>query len=357
MAKLLKDEYDKEYITQLSSLIKNEYSLFDENKFHSLVFDSNWKHEELKQRSKHIAQAMNISIPLTYKETIDILKPVSTYFCRMQAMCFSDYVEEYGLQNWNISIKAMEHFTQYGTSEFAIRQFILIDEQKAMKQMLLWAQSENVHIRRLACEGCRPRLPWAISLPIYKNNPKQIIEILEILKDDKEKYVQKSVANNLNDISKDNPTIVINLLKQWYGKSTITNWILKHGCRTLLKVANKEVLEVFGYNISPAIKVNNLNSLQTVSIGQELEFSFDLHSNTIINKLRLEFKILFAKANNKISSKIFKISEITNFKGAKHISKKFSFKKISTRKYYKGEHKLYIIINGKSYLETKFNLV
>ncbi|MDZ7819313.1 MAG: DNA alkylation repair protein [Aliarcobacter sp.] len=134
-------------------------------------------------------------------------------------MVFQDFVEVFGLDDFDESMKALEVFTQDSSSEFAIRQFILKYENETMNQMKLWAKSPNEHLRRLSSEGCRPRLPWAIALPKFKQNPEKPLEIIELLKNDKSLYVQKSVANNLNDISKDNPQIVIDFVKQNLGKT------------------------------------------------------------------------------------------------------------------------------------------
>ena len=116
-------------------------------------------------------------------------------------MIFQDFVEVYGLDDFENSMRALEVFTINSSSEFAIRQFIVKYPQNTMKQMKIWALSENEHIRRLATEGCRSRLPWAIALREFKENPKKVIEVLEILKDDVSEYVRKSVSNNINDIS------------------------------------------------------------------------------------------------------------------------------------------------------------
>jgi len=123
----------------------------------------------------------------------------------LENMIFQDFVEVYGLDSFDVSMMAFEVFTVNSSSEFAIRKFILKYEEKTMIQMLLWAKSENEHVRRLASEGSRSRLPWAVALPVFKEDPTSVVEILELLKDDVSAYVRKSVANNLNDISKDNP--------------------------------------------------------------------------------------------------------------------------------------------------------
>jgi len=359
MAKLLKNLYDENYINILSHNIINIYTSFDKNNFISSVFDNNWKNKELKQRMRHISNTLHIFLPNNYKESILILKNT---FLRMNTqyslenMIFQDFVEVYGLEDFEISIDALERFTINSSSEFAIRQFILEYPNETIIKMKLWAIDKNEHIRRLASEGCRPRLPWAIALVKYKENPKEILSILDILKDDESLYVRKSVANNLNDISKDNPKIVKDITKKWIGKNKDRDWILKHGCRTLLKNGDAEILEIFGFKKNNNISIDNFIFNPKVKMGENLEFSFMLKSKKILGKLRIEYSIAFLRQNNKYSKKIFKISEGIYNKKSKNISKYYSFKPISTRKYYEGTHKLNIIINGIKIEDREFVL-
>ena len=227
----------------------------------------------------------------------------------LENMVFQDFVEVYGRDSFEISMMALEHFTIGSSSEFAIRQFILRYEDRTMKQILLWAESENEHIRQLASEGCRPRLPWAIALPVFKSDPTPVLEILECLKDDSSPYVRKSVANNLNDISKDNPLLVKKLTKEWIGVDTKRDALLKHGCRTLLKASDSEVLSLFSFTKPEHISLKNFTHTQNVKMGEALEFSFELCSSDNLGKLRIEFAIGFLRKNGKHNQKVFKISE------------------------------------------------
>ncbi len=135
-------------------------------------------------------------------------------------MVFTEYVENFGLEHYDISMSAMEFITQFISCEYAIRPFIIRYPGKAMKQMLQWSKHESLHVRRFSSEGCRPRLPWAMALPALKKDPTLILPILENLKDDSSEFVRKSVANNLNDIAKDNPDTVLGIVKRWQGNST-----------------------------------------------------------------------------------------------------------------------------------------
>jgi len=111
--------------------------------------------------------------------------------------------------------------------------------------MKSWSKNKNKHIRRLASEGVRPRLPWASKLDQFIKNPKPILPILNNLKDDSSKYVQKSVANCINDILKDNSKIGKTLIDKWKLKPTKERkWIIKHALRNLIKTNDKWALKV-----------------------------------------------------------------------------------------------------------------
>lgn len=308
---------------------------------------------------RHIATTIKKFLPISYKDSIDILKKtflhMDTKFS-LENMFFQDFVEIYGLDNFNVSMDALASFTIGSSSEFAIRQFILKYPDETMNQMLVWAKDVNQHLRRLASEGSRPRLPWAIALPLFKKNPNKVLKILEILKDDNSKYVQKSVANNLNDISKDNPNIVKELTKRWINKTTNRDWILKHGCRTLLKNSDKETLAFFGLVENKNLYLDNFHCTKNVSNKDVLDFSFLLTSKKEFGKLRIEYAIDFLRKNEKYNTKVFKISEATYKTTSKNVSKTYSFKPISTRKYYKGLHYISIIINGVVLKKESFTL-
>jgi len=164
---------------------------------------------------------------------------------------------------------------------------------------------------------------------------------------DESEYVRRSVANNLNDIAKDNPQIVIDWAKQWLGKSNDTDRLVKHACRTLLKQGDQKTLSLFGYAQARHIEVSHFKIQTKVNAGDKLNFSFTLNSKKkCLGKCRIEFAIDFVKANGSLSRKVFKISEANYAEKQKQVTKYYSFKKISTRKYYAGKHPLTIIING-----------
>ena len=354
MADLLKNIYNEEYIRKLAEDISAAYSIFDADEFTRSTLSGEWDNLELKGRMRQITLNLGKFLPSDYSTAVGIINNViakygTGWMAEGFCMYFPDFIEVYGQDehNWDISIAALKRYTPHCSSEFAVRPFIINHEERMMKQMYEWAKHDNVHVRRLASEGCRPALPWAIALTKFKKDPTPVLPILEELKADPELYVRKSVANNLNDISKTHPDLVAELAKKWYGKNELTNWVVKHGCRTLLKKGNTEVLSIFGFNNAGAIDVENFDiDTLYVAIGDSFNFSFDILAKED-TKVRLEYAIDFVKANGKQSRKIFQISEIAlKANDKKRYTKNHSFADLSTRKHYPGTHAITLIING-----------
>ena len=354
MAEQLKNLYSKEFILKLANKLFLTYSNFEKENFINSIFNPSWQDLELKMRMRHISYTLNKYLPFSYKEQLEILKEIKKDFGGLEAMIFQDFVEVFGLDDFEESIKALEIFTINSSSEFAIRQFILKYEEQAMNQMKFWAKSSNEHIRRLASEGCRPRLPWAVALPKFKQNPIKPLEIIELLKNDKSVYVQKSVANNLNDISKDNPHLVIEFVKQNLGSSKELDWICKHASRTLLKKGDEKILKLFSLEKAPHINITNFCYDKSVNVDEDLTFSFEINSDEIIGNIRIEYVIYYLKSKNIHNKKVFMISQNKIKSSSKKFIKKQSFKNMTTRKHYLGKHFIAILINGVEVLKEEF---
>lgn len=355
----LKDEYNKAFVDDLALKLSAKASFFDKKSFVKSIINDKWEQRELKDRVKCISHQMNEHIQLPYKKQIKILSEISLNYKGLPAFVFPNFVEQFGLNDFTTSIKAMEIFTQQSTAEFAIRPFIEKYPKETMQQMLEWSNHKNEHLRRLSSEGCRPRLPWATPLREFIKDPSPCLPILENLKNDDSEYVRKSVANHLNDISKNHPEIVLNFGNNWYGKSSNTNWIVKHALRTLLKKGDKQALAIFGLNDSSKIEVKNLSlSQQKIKIGDFLFFEFDVINQSIKERsIRLEYKVDYVKANGTSSSKVFQISEFSlKANSSKPFKRKQWFKQLSTRVHYPGIHKITLIINGEEKESVELDL-
>jgi 3-methyladenine DNA glycosylase AlkC len=358
----LKNMYTPELLNTFADEVCNVYPAFEKVRFLDAVFDEGWNQRELKERYRHITQVLSSRLPEDYVEAIDILELLSGKFKGFPFIFFPDFVQVFGLEHWDTSICALRRFTPMNSSEFAVRPFIERDPDRMLGIMLDWTKDPDEHVRRLASEGCRPRLPWAPQLKFLQADPSLILPILEELKTDESEYVRRSVANNLNDISKDHPDLVLRIASEWLGKDPRTNWIIRHGCRSLLKKGVPDALRLFGFGseqlgVAPNVEISGLTlSKDTVSIGEELTFTFHLTSEERAS-FRIQFGIDYVKATGRTSQKRFHLSEKKQFTGTESFERRISFKDLSTRKHYPGTHRLAILINGQETAAVAFEVV
>ena len=236
-----KDYYNDHYILSLSQKICLVMPDFEETNFcHSLLGKLDDK--ELFARLDCIADAMQECMPGDYSKNIraffDLLGPELT---RPEGMFrlgwwlwpVGRYVERCGNENWTLSLTFLKELTKRFTGEFAIRPLLQEHPREVMDELIKWTAGSSVHVRRLASEGIRTRLPWSKKLFVALDEFERYTIILTNLKDDPEKFVQKSVGNNLNDLYKDAPEKADFIISQWekLGRSKALDWIIKHGRR------------------------------------------------------------------------------------------------------------------------------
>lgn len=251
--KKLKYWFDRDLAELFSKKIKEIYTDFNQETFIQAV-DRNVQNLELKDRVEMFSDQLHTYLTDSYPKNIKILMQIlgpenseetgmfSNYYW---VMPIAKYVEKYGLDDFDVSMEAILEVTKRNTGEYAIRPYLENQTDKTLKVMIDWSKNENFHVRRLSSEGVRPRLPWAKQLKIFIEDPKPILPILHNLKDDPSKYVQKSVANCLNDILKDNPEIGIEVIDEWCNNPTKERrWIIKHSLRTLIKQENDWALQI-----------------------------------------------------------------------------------------------------------------
>ena len=363
MPEPLKNIYSKAFIDEFTTVLKKVYPPLDANRFTKLIFDKGWAEKELKQRMRHIAEVLKQFLPENFSESteiisrcIDELKNIYEGEMSLAYMFFPDFVEVYGIEDFENSIMAFEKITTFASAEFAVRPFLIKYPEKMQKQMLKWSAHPHAMVRRLASEGFRPRLPWGMAVPYLKKDPSIILPVLENLKQDESETVRRSVANNLNDIAKEHPELVMQIASKWKGLSTETDWIIRHGSRTLLKRGHSSALKFYGLTEIKGVQVTNLKTnKKKLKIGDDLIFSFILSVKKEA-KLRIEYGIDFVKANGKTSRKIFKLSENIFKKGDHDLSRKQSFKDFTTRKHYPGKHTIAILVNGQEKEKAEFAL-
>ena len=359
MATELKEMFNRKFYEHLAIQFNKADANFDSAKFIEAVTNG-LENRSLNERLRFTTLTLKNHLPTDFKQAVQLLNKVIPNTAKgYTSLIFPDYVGQFGIHDFETSLEALAYYTEFGSSEFAIREFLKHDFDKTLEVMKLWAKSPNHHHRRLASEGCRPRLPWAMALPELKKNPNPILPLLTILKSDTSEYVRRSVANNLNDIAKDNPQIVIEIANKWKGQSKETDAIIKHACRTLLKQGNIEILKHFGLD-SSKVAITDFKIKKTkVAIGNYLEFSFKVQNNdSKSQKIRLEYAVYYLRQNGQLSKKVFKISErLFEPNQSSEIQRKQSFKLITTRKFYAGLQKLSIIANGEEKESATFELI
>ncbi|MGB3946588.1 MAG: DNA alkylation repair protein [Bacteroidia bacterium] len=360
MAEALKDMFNKSYYRNLAIELNKNYKNFSPDNF---VKDLMINHDELSlnERLRNTSIVLKKHLPSDYKKSIDILShTIPQLNSGYTTLVFPDFVGLYGHEHFSTSMEALKYFTQFGSSEFAIREYLKRDFNKTIKVMEKWATDKNHHVRRLASEGSRPRLPWSFKLDMVIKKPETTLTILETLKQDTELYVKKSVANHLNDISKDNSDWMLNTVSKWNTQNPNTQWIIKHASRTLIKKGNTQSLQLFGFEKTIKVEVANFKiNKNKLKLGEVFEFSFDVVSQKNKNqKLAIDYIIYYQKKLGEISPKVFKLKEL-NLEGNNKLSiqKKHRFEDFTTRKHYSGKHVVEIVINGNALAKKEFELV
>lgn len=363
MADPLKYMYNPAYFERLCPVLRQAIPGFDCRYFIFRVFNNTWPDLELKQRVRHITLVLHDFLSQDFPaasqqiETISrLLKSRGGAHQNFANIFFADYLEVFGLEHPDESLRAMEEVTKLVSCEFAIRPFLIKHPEKTLAHVYRWCENDDHNVRRLSSEGCRPRLPWAMGLPAFKINPSPILPVLEKLKEDPSEYVRRSVANHLNDIAKDHPDLVITLIKSWRGKHPHTDWIIKHGCRSLFKSGHAQALSLNGFDPESQATVKKLLLPSEIKIGQYLDIQFSfVNEERRPTRYRLEYAIDYLTSTGKTSRKVFKISENVFSPGEKFaIHRKQSFKNFTTRKHFRGKHFLSIIANGKKLAGTEF---
>ncbi|QMV42984.1 DNA alkylation repair protein [Cohnella cholangitidis] len=349
MAEPLKAMYNEPFLRAFMDIVKKSHPEFQGESFVRLVLAEGWAELELKGRMRRITESLGATLPSDYGKALDVLEAIADECRGFPYLFFPDFVEVYGLEHWERSIAALALFTRMSSSEFAVRPFLKRDQRRMMAQMQAWSLDPNEHVRRLASEGCRPRLPWADALPALKCDPDPIWPILEQLKADPSEYVRRSVANNLNDISKDHPEKVLAIAQAWIGACEETDWVVRHACRGMLKAARPEAMKLFGIVPQPEIKVLEWEAAPSaVRMGGTTEFRYALETpGGDPAKLRLELAVEFPRSTGKLYRKLFKLSEKTVAGGTRlQGGRSFSFADLSTRRHYPGIHRFALIVNG-----------
>lgn len=366
----LKDHlFNPKKVKYLSVLIQQAYPAFQKEEFSKEVL-CEFPKLELKQRITHIAKILKKYLPADYKVAVDVLirslpeeldpSRSDGDFGDFIVAPFSEFVAKYGCTEsyFEVSISTLKEITKRFSAEEAIRYFINQFPEKTHQVLMELTQSKNYHQRRLASEGSRLSLPWAPKIIFTKE---QIISILDQLYFDSTRYVTRSVANSLNDISKADPDLTLKTLDRWESSGRQSpkemRFIAKHALRTLLRNDHSKTLKKFGFAQVDHIRIRSFKANSKVKTGENISFHFHLETpEKSLGKIKVNYVIYYQKASGKLSPKIFKIGEYELQESQISFSKKQSFKEMTTRKHYPGKHELAIVVNGKELVRHSFEV-
>ncbi len=368
MAEPLKNHFGVDVPSAIAAMIAAVHPSFPVKKFTRDAL-TGYELLSLTERGWHIARTLRLHLPDDFPKAVDILVRSSSQpsgrnlgsgmgsFLFMPH-CF--FVAEYGLAHFNESMAAQHALTQRFTCEFSIRPYLINHPEKTLAQLRQWAADPNEHVRRLVSEGTRPRLPWAMRLPAFQADPKPVIELLELLKDDPALYVRRSVANNLNDIGKDHPKVLSDIARRWLKDATAERaWIVKHALRWAVKQGDSGALGALGFGKTAHVALSGATIFpKEPRIGGDVTVAFELR-NPIAKpqNVMVDFAVHYVKANGTARAKVFKLKALTLGPGETvALRKKLSLKEMTTRKHFAGRHKVDAVLNGEAQLIGHFEL-
>lgn len=257
-------------------------------------------------------------------------------------------------------LELLAELTPRLTAEFALRTFLAADLDRTLAVVKTWPDHPDEHVRRLASEGTRARLPWARQVAGLIEQPGVTRPILEALRRDDSEYVRRSVANHLNDLSRLDPELAVSIAKGWLAApAPTTERLVRHALRTLIKAADPGALALLGFKPPTGLVVDGpVLAVSGVTVGEMLPFEFSAHNRgTTELRLAIDYVVHHVKANGTLAPKVFKLTTRTLAPGeSATIGKRHSFKPISTRTYYPGEHALELQINGRTFGRSTFTL-
>lgn len=327
---------------------------------------------ELLDRGKHIARALAGHLPPAYPEAIEILlrslgaehaseellgAGMAPFFYLPHVL----FVAERGLEHFELSMRAQYELTKRFSAEASIRPYIAQDPERTLSFLREWARDPHPLVRRLVSEGTRLRLPWAMRVRWLDQNPERVLELLELLKDDPTTVVRRSVANNLNDLGKVHPALLVRTCAEWSrGASAERRALIEHALRSAVKRGEPGALALLGFGAEPKVALEDVRfEPARVRIGGAVTIAFCLRSTARASQqLLVDLAVHFVKANGSRSPKVFKLERVELGPRARvELRARVSLAVHTTRKPRPGAHAVDVLVNGKALRAGEFRVL
>ncbi|WP_328592068.1 DNA alkylation repair protein [Burkholderia sp. USMB20] len=360
---LLKDSLSEQRFRTLSDVLHAIEPAFDREAFLATALDGlgDLTLMERVRRASVAIDAAARSLPGGYDAVLALLQEAAPRLGRgFVSLVAPDYVGQYGRHAFDRSMDALKCFTLFGTSEFAVREFLRIDTARALATMEAWSHDADDAVRRLASEGSRPRLPWSFRLREIEADPALAARILDTLRADPSAYVRRSVANHLNDVAKSHPAWVLDCAERWGDDHPHTRWIVRHALRTLVKQGDACALAILGAESAPRIAVGPFGVMPAqVALGESIALDCELHSTAdVAQRLVVDYRIAYVKQNGEASPKVFKLKGLILEPGERvTLRHNRAIRDFTTRRHYAGRHEVELIVNGQVVAQSFFELV
>ena len=362
-------------VREIGAQLARAWPAFDRKRFERLALNS-LETLEFKARAQHVCNALEATLPSDFERAAAVLEkslaPVGTRRSTVApdvatgaglngwaVWPLGEYVARRGLESPERALSALHALTQRFTAEWPVRTFIETHPELTFATLAAWARDPSEHVRRLASEGSRPRLPWGLQLKTLIADPSPTLPLLRALQDDESEYVRRSVANHLNDIAKDHPAIVAEWLETHLpDASPERRALLKHASRTLIKRGDARILKAWGLGRKLRGEAGLKLAPKRVAIGDSIELAVALKSNARKpQKLVVDYAVHHVKANGGTSAKVFKGWVLELGAGEERLlRKRHSLKLITTRRYHAGRHAVDLLVNGETVASAAFDL-
>ncbi|MCZ2498988.1 DNA alkylation repair protein [Xylophilus sp. Kf1] len=356
----LKHLFDRSRLEHIADQAAACSPAFDRTRFLDLCSDGA-DALSVMQRMRRVASSLRAALPGGYREQLPVLRQLAPRIAESAFACMalSEYVALHGRDDFEVSMDALRFFTRFGSSEFGIRPFLLHDPQRTLQVMRAWAADPDEHVRRLATEGCRPRLPWAARLPVLAADPRLAEPILQALRADPSPSVRRSVANHLNDIAKAHPAWVMAWIEAWPPGDPQRGPVARHALRTLIKQGDRRALAIVGAGAAAQVEVVRFEvSPVSLALGQTLVLTLVLKSTAATaQKLLVDYTVHYVKAAGHATPKVFKWKLLDLAAGdTVTLVKRQMVRDFSTRLHHAGRHAVDVVVNGARVADGAFLL-
>ncbi|MCS6287921.1 MAG: DNA alkylation repair protein [Nitrospira sp.] len=368
MAEPLKNSFGADVPRTIARMIAAVFPRFDQKAFVRSSLEG-YDALDLMPRGWKIAHQLRRSLPEDYEKAIEILlasldrKPERTVAQGMGGFLLLPhvfFVAEYGLEHFETSMRAQYVLTQRFTAEFSIRRYLERHPAATLARLMEWSADPSEDVRRLVSEGTRPRLPWASRLRAFQADPRPVLALLERLKDDPSLYVRRSVANNLNDIGKDHPAVLVETARRWIVDATDERrWIIRHALRSAVKRGDSGALGLLGFGEAARVSVEKVRiAPKRPTIGSSVAIACEIANRApVVQRLLVDLRVHYVKANGVQRPKVFKLKQVELApREAVPVRKTLSLAQLTTRRHYPGRHAVEVVINGQAHPLGTFEL-